>query len=152
MAKKTETAAVETEVKVVAEEKAPAEKAAPAAEKKAPAKKPAAKKATAAAKKPAAKKTAAKKPAEKKTAEKKPAAKKPAAKKAAAPKAADTSASKVVIQFAGGEADTAALVEKAKKISGVKSAKQVDVYVKPEVNRVYYVINGDTFGDFALFE
>ena len=147
MAKKTETAAVETEVKVVAEEKAPAEKAAPAAEKKAPAKKPAAKKTTAAAKKPAAKKTAEKKPAEKKTAEKKP-----AAKKAAAPKAADTSASKVVIQFAGGEADTAALVEKAKKISGVKSAKQVDVYVKPEVNRVYYVINGDTFGDFALFE
>ena len=145
MAKKTETAAVETEVKAVAEEKAVAEKAAPAAEKKAAAKKPA-------AKKPAAKKTAEKKPAAKKTAEKKPAAaKKPAAKKSAAPKAAET-ASKVVIQFGGGEADTAALVEKAKKVAGVKSAKQVDVYVKPEVNRVYYVINGDTFGDFALFE
>jgi hypothetical protein len=144
MAKKTETA-VETEVKAVAEEKAPAEKAAPAPEKKAAAKKPAAKK-TAAAKKPAAKKTAEKKTAEKKTAEKKP-----AAKKAVAPKAAPT-ASKVVIQYEGGEVDSAALVEKAKKISGVKSAKQVDVYVKPEVNRVYYVINGDTFGDFALFE
>ena len=151
MAKKPETAAVETEVKAVAEEKAVAEKAAPAAETKAAAKKPAAQK-PAAAKKPAAKKTAEKKPAAKKTAEKKPAAaKKPAAKKAAAPKAAET-ASKVVIQFGGGEADTAALVEKAKKVAGVKSAKQVDVYVKPEVNRVYYVINGDTFGDFALFE
>ena len=24
-------------------------------------------------------------------------------------------------------------------------------YVKPEVNKVYYVVNGDTFGDFDLF-
>lgn len=118
------------------------ETATPVEEKKAAKKAPA-------AKKPAEKKaTAAKKPAEKKaTAAKKPAAeKKPAAKKTAA--AVD---SKVVIQALGSEVNTADLVAKATKASGVKTVKKVDVYVKPEVNKVYYVVNGDTFGDFDLF-
>ncbi|MDD7517546.1 DUF6465 family protein [Ruminococcus flavefaciens] len=99
-------------------------------------------------KKAAKKAPAAKKPAEKKaTAAKKPAAeKKPAAKKTAA--AVD---SKVVIQALGSEVNTADLVAKATKASGVKAVKKVDVYVKPEVNKVYYVVNGDTFGDFDLF-
>ena len=79
------------------------------------------------------------------TEEKKPAAKKPAAKKPAAPE------SKVVVQFGGSEVNTDELVEKAKIASEVKSIKKVDVYVKPEVNKVYYVVNGDTFGDFDLF-
>ena len=91
------------------------------------------------------KKPAAKKPAAKKPAAKKPAAKKPAAKKPAAPE------SKVVVQFGGSEVNTDELVEKAKIASEVKSIKKVDVYVKPEVNKVYYVVNGDTFGDFDLF-
>ena len=82
---------------------------------------------------------------EKKPAAKKPAAKKPAAKKPAAPE------SKVVVQFGGSEVNTDELVEKAKIASEVKSIKKVDVYVKPEVNKVYYVLNGDTFGDFDLF-
>lgn len=82
---------------------------------------------------------------EKKPAAKKPAAKKPAAKKPAAPE------SKVVVQFGGSEVNTDELVEKAKIASEVKSIKKVDVYVKPEVNKVYYVVNGDTFGDFDLF-
>ena len=82
---------------------------------------------------------------EKKPAAKKPAAKKPAAKKPAAPE------SKVVVQFGGSEVNTDELVEKAKIASEVKSIKKVDVYVKPEVNKVYYVVNGDTFGDFELF-
>ena len=82
---------------------------------------------------------------EKKPAAKKPAAKKPAAKKPAAPE------SKVVVQFGGAEVNTDELVEKAKIASEVKSIKKVDVYVKPEVNKVYYVVNGDTFGDFDLF-
>ena len=118
------------------------ETATPVEEKKAAKKAPA-------AKKPAEKKaTAAKKPAEKKaTAAKKPAAeKKPAAKKTAA--AVD---SKVVLQALGSEVNTADLVAKATKASGVKAVKKVDVYVKPEVNKVYYVVNGDTFGDFDLF-
>ena len=98
-------------------------------------------------KKAAKKAPAAKKPAEKKaTAAKKPAEKKPAAKKTAA--AVD---SKVVIQALGSEVNTADLVAKATKASGVKTVKKVDVYVKPEVNKVYYVVNGDTFGDFDLF-
>ena len=90
------------------------------------------------------KKDAVKKAAKKTTAvTKKPAAKKtePAAE-----------ASKIIIQYGDGEADTAAFVGKAKADAGVKSAKQVDIYVKPEVNRVYYVIDGEKFGDFALFE
>ena len=82
---------------------------------------------------------------EKNPAAKKPAAKKPAAKKPAAPE------SKVVVQFGGSEVNTDELVEKAKIASEVKSIKKVDVYVKPEVNKVYYVVNGDTFGDFDLF-
>ncbi|HEZ7990314.1 MAG TPA: DUF6465 family protein [Ruminococcus sp.] len=82
---------------------------------------------------------------EKKPAAKKSAAKKPAAKKPAAPE------SKVVVQFGGSEVNTDELVEKAKIASEVKSIKKVDVYVKPEVNKVYYVVNGDTFGDFDLF-
>ncbi len=89
--------------------------------------------------------TEEKKPAAKKPAAKKPAAKKPAAKKPAAPE------SKVVVQFGGSEVNTDELVEKAKIASEVKSIKKVDVYVKPEVNKVYYVVNGDTFGDFDLF-
>ncbi len=139
--------------KKTAETKVEVTAAAPAEEKKTAAKKPAEKKATA-AKKPAEKKAAAaKKPAEKKAAAKKPAekkataAKKPAAKKTAAA-AVD---SKVVIQAMGSEVNTAELIAKATKASGAKTVKKVDVYVRPEVNKVYYVVNGDILGDFDLF-
>ena len=105
--------------KKIAETKA-VETAAPAEEKKtAAAKKPAEKKATA-AKKPAEKKaTAAKKPAEKKAT----AAKKPAAKKTAA-----AVESKVVIQANGLDVTTADLIEKAKKASGEKNIKKIDLF------------------------
>ncbi len=89
-----------------------------------------------------------------KTAEKKPAAKKPAAKKAAAPKTTKPAAAKTVatvyIQQGGAEVTAEALVEKAKADAGVKNAKNVDVYVRPEINMVYYVIDGDKFGNFEL--
>ena len=101
--------------------------AAPAEEKKAVAKKA----------------PAAKKPAEKKATT----AKKPAAKKTAAA-AVD---SKVVIQAMGSEVSTADLIAKATKASGVKKADKVDIYIRPDVNRVYYVVNGDILGDFNLF-
>ena len=116
--------------KKIAETKA-VETAAPAEEKK-----------TAAAKKPAEKKAAAaKKPAEKKaTAAKKPAAKKPVAEER-----------KVVIQYNGAEVAGTDLVDKAKADAGVKSAKSVVVYVRPEINKVYYVIDDNTFGNFDLF-
>ena len=139
-----------------AEKKVVETAAAPAEEKKAPAaktaaaKKPAEKKA--AAKKPAAKKPAAKKPAAKKPAAKKPAVKKAAAKKPAAKKTAAAAVdSKVVIQAMGSEVSTADLIAKATKASGVKKADKVDIYIRPDVNRVYYVVNGDILGDFNLF-
>ncbi|MBQ8960926.1 MAG: hypothetical protein IJ071_06890 [Ruminococcus sp.] len=124
--KKTAKAA-EAEVKAVA---------APAEEKKTAAKKPAAKKAAApkaaAEKKAPAKKTAA--------AEKKAPARKTAAKKAAAT---------VYVQYLGAELTTEAIVAKAIADSGIASAKKVDVYVKPEENKVYYVIDGKE-GSFFL--
>jgi len=75
---------------------------------------------------------------------KKPAAKKPAAKKAAVE-------SKVVIQANGSEATADDLVNKAIAAADVKTVKKVDVYVRPEINKVYYVINGDVLGEFDLF-
>ncbi|WP_303764946.1 DUF6465 family protein [Ruminococcus flavefaciens] len=128
--------------KKIAETKA-VETAAPAEEKKtAAAKKPAEKKATA-AKKPAEKKaTAAKKPAEKKAT----AAKKPAAKKTAA-----AVESKVVIQANGLDVTTADLIEKAKKASGEKNIKKIDLYIVPGTNKVYPVINGIPEAEFDLF-
>lgn len=119
-----ETAAETKEIKAV--------EAAPAEEKKAPAKKAAAKKTTA-AKKPAAKKAAAK-PAEKKTAK------------------AEKIEENVIIQNYGKEVTASALIAKAKAVSGVKAPKKVDVYVRAEINKVYYVIDGDQFGEFALID
>lgn len=86
--------------------------------------------------------------------EKKPAAKKPAAKKETAKKepASKKTAieSKVVIQANGSEAAADDLVAKAIAAAGVKTVKKVDVYVRPEINKVYYVINGDVLGEFDL--
>ncbi|WP_455530377.1 DUF6465 family protein [Ruminococcus sp.] len=141
--KTAEKKVVDTAAAPVEEKKAPAAKAAAA-------KKPAEKKAV--AKKPAAKKAPAKKPAAKKAAEKKAVAEKPAAKKPAAKKTAAAAVdSKVVIQAMGSEVSTADLIAKATKASGVKKADKVDIYIRPDVNRVYYVVNGDILGDFNLF-
>ncbi len=132
----TEAAEVKAETPIVTApiaEEAPAEQKAPV-EKKAP------------AKKPAAKKTAA----PKKTEEKKPAAKKASAKKAA--EKADTAEErKVVIQYGGAEVAGTELVEKAKADAGIKSAKSIVVYVRPEINKVYYVIDENVFGNYDLF-
>ncbi|MBR3668242.1 MAG: hypothetical protein IKN66_14005 [Ruminococcus sp.] len=147
-----ETKAVETAAP--AEEKKTAVAKKPAEKKAAAAKKPAEKK-TAAAKKPAEKKAAAaKKPAEKKTtAAKKPAEKKATAAKkpAAAKKTAAAEERKVFIQYNGGEVAGTDLIDKAKADAGIKSAKSVVVYVRPEINKVYYVIDDNTFGNFDLF-
>lgn len=93
----------------------------PAAEKKAPAKKTAAAKKTTAAKKPAAKKTTAK----------------------------SAISGNVYVEFLGAQISSSDLIEKAKKASGVKSPKEINVYVKPEDNKVYYVVD-TTAGDFEL--
>ena len=104
------------------------------------------------AKRGAAKKTTAKKTSDKKTA----AAKKTTAKtttKASAKKAAEST---VVLQFAGKEYTNEDLVKIAKDVwkydlkQKVCDFKSVELYVKPEENVVYYVINGDVTGSFAI--
>ncbi len=136
MARTTKKAAAEAETKAVKAAETVAE-AAPVVEEAKEVKK-------SAAKKPAAKKTAAK-------ADEAKTAKKPAAKKTAAKATAAKTAASVYIQLDGAEITSDALVEKAKAHSGVKSAKKIDVYVRPEINMVYYVIDGETFGNFELF-
>lgn len=138
-------------------EKTPAVKAAvkEPAEKKAPVKKEAVKKET--VKKAPVKKAPAKKTAEKPAAEKTAAAK-PAVKKAPVKKAAANTEMKevVTVQFAGKSYSTEDLVKIARDVwkydLGKDEAdfKDVELYVKPEESSVYYVINGDVTGSFAI--
>lgn len=96
-------------------------------------------------KKPAAKKTTARKTTAKKTTTRKSAAKKTTTRKTAAKKAADTK-TEVFIQYRGEESSISSVMEKVnaaweaegKKISAIKRVK---LYVKPEDNKAYYVIN-----------
>lgn len=105
-------------------------------------------------KKAPAKKTAAKKTTTKKAAaDEDVAVEKKAAKKTTAKKAADV---EVFIQFAGNQAVQkdvedrikAAFVAEGHKESAIKSIK---IYVKPEENAAYYVINEDNVGRVDLF-
>ena len=126
----------------------------------------------AAAAKPVAKAVAATKPAEAKVEEKKVEEKKAVpAKKAAAPKKETdkkaapakkeatvkaTTKVSVNLQFAGKEYKAEDFEKMAKDVwqydLGKKAAdlKSVDLYVKPEENKVYYVMNGDVTGDFDI--
>ena len=128
-----------TEVKEVVKAEVKAE-VKPAA-KKAPAKKAETKPAAKAETKPAAKAPA-------KKAEAKPAAKAPA-KKAAVKEA-------ISVQFAGKSYTTEELVKIAKDVwkydlkQKATDFKSVELYVKPEESMVYYVINGDVTGNFAI--
>lgn len=74
-----------------------------------------------------------------------------AAKKPAAKPAKKAVNSNVYVQFNNSEAHTSELVAKAISDSGVEAPDTVDVYVRPEINKVYYVIDGNKFGDFELF-
>lgn len=136
-----------TEVKeVVKAEVKPAVKAAIKAEAKAEAK-PAAKKET--AKKETVKKDTAKKAPAKKVEAKAPVAKKASAKKAAVKE-------NISVQFAGKSYTTEELVKIAKDVwkydlkQKATDFKSVELYVKPEESMVYYVINGDVTGNFAI--
>ena len=107
-------------------------------------KKTAAKKTTkkAAPKKAAAKKTAAKKPATKK----KTAAKKPATKKKAAAKKTTTKKTHKIILEIGAAKYNADVIEKKvmtayTKASKKKTAKSVEIYIKPEDGKAYFVID-----------
>ena len=92
---------------------------------------------------PAAKKAPAKKaePVKKEA----PAAKKAAAKKTAATKATET----VVLQWQGKDLDTKSIVDRAVAAAGKKSIKELNVYVQPENNKVYFTAD-DVKGEFDI--
>lgn len=97
-----------------------------------------------------AKKTA-EKAAPKKAAEKKPAAKKPAAKKAPAKKAEPKT--NVVVEFYGRQIIAKDVVDACKaayKAENKDAIKSIDVYVKPEDNAAYYVVNAKVSGKIDL--
>ena len=102
--------------------------------------------------KPAAKKETAKKETVKKAPAKKAATK--TAAKAPAKKAAVKEA--ISVQFAGKSYTTEDLVKIAKDVwkydlkQKATDFKSVELYVKPEESMVYYVINGDVTGNFAI--
>ena len=139
--KKTEAA------KPVTQEKAPV--TAPAAKeeaKKTVAKKPAVKKAaTTAAKKPAVKKAETTKEPVKKAAKKEP-----------AKKTATEVKTNIVLQYADKNVTFDTLVENAQNVyqydMGKKSSdiKKLDLYVKPEENTVYFVVNDKELGNYGL--
>ncbi|MBD5523638.1 MAG: hypothetical protein HDR04_04315 [Lachnospiraceae bacterium] len=102
------------------------------------------------AKKTTTRKTTAKKaPAKKTAAEKKTTAKKETVKKEAVKATFN-------LQFAGKSYTTEDLVKIAKDVwkydlnQKVGDFKTVELYVKPEENVVYYVINGDVTGNFGI--
>ncbi|MBQ3796979.1 MAG: hypothetical protein II842_12040 [Butyrivibrio sp.] len=156
--KKTEAAkpVVAAKAPVVKEE---AKAAAPAA-KKTVAKKPAVKKAAApAANKPAVKKAEPAKTETKKAAAKKAPAKKAATKEAATKEAATKEAAvktNIVLQYADKNVTFDTLVENAENVyqydMGKKAAdiKKLDLYVKPEENTVYFVVNDKELGNYGL--
>ena len=114
-----------------------AAKKAAAEEKKAPAKKAPAKKATTTKAAAEKKEAPAKAAEEKKAPAKKAPAKKAPAKKAAPKKAAEV---KVVVEYAGGQVNTADIVAKAVEVSGKKSIKTLNVYYQPETGMVYFTV------------
>lgn len=128
-------------------------------EKATAAAKPAAKAVTAAkaaaeVKETAKKETVKKAPAKKETVKKAPAKKTPAAKKAPAKKEAVKAV--VNLQFSGKSYTDEDLVKITKDVwkydlgKKVADFKSVELYVKPEESRAYYVINGEVTGSFAI--
>lgn len=99
----------------------------------------------------AVKKTAVKKTAAKKTTAKKADDKKPAAKKTAARKSSVDS--KVYIQYFGKQvtaSDVVALCKADYKSNNKAAIKSIEVYVKPEEDTAYYVVNGNIQGKVSL--
>ena len=108
------------------------------------------------------KKTTKKAAAKKTTAKKAPAKKTAAAAKKTTAKTTKTTAKKAAVketlhvQFAGKSYTTDELVKIAKDVwkydlkQKVGDFKSVELYVKPEENAVYYVINGDVTGKFDI--
>lgn len=97
--------------------------------------------------------TAKKKPATKKPAAKKPAAKKPIAKKTTTKATTSTKkiATELYVQFAGYEVSEEDLVNRVKEAwvnegNKISTLKNINLYVKPEERKAYYVVNGSAAG------
>ena len=73
--------------------------------------------------------------------------KKTVAKKAPAVKKPDV---KFVLQYAGKEVSCKDMMENVKAQWQGAAMKEVVLYVKPEENRVYFVVNGEPAGSFEL--
>ena len=73
----------------------------------------------------------------------------PAVKETVAPVVEEKAAATVYIQYLGAELTTDDIIAKAKDAAGIAEPKKIDVYVKPEENKVYYVIDGNE-GSFFL--
>ena len=99
---------------------------------------------------PAVKKAAkAAEPAVKKAAETVAEVKKATPKKAPAKKAAKPDV-KFVLQYAGKDVTCKQMMEAAKSAWNGAEMKEVVFYVKPEENRVYFVVNGEEAGSFEI--
>ena len=57
---------------------------------------------------------------------------------------------KIELQYGGMTYSDDQLISKAKKQYGGKDIKELDIYVKPEEGKAYYVVNKDAAGDFDL--
>ena len=88
-------------------------------------------------------------PAVKKAAETVAEVKKAAPKKAPAKKAAKPDV-KFVLQYAGKDVTCKQMMEAAKSAWNGAAMKEVVFYVKPEENRVYFVVNGEEAGSFEI--
>lgn len=157
MATEKKTATAKPLAKAVAAKAEDVKAAAPAAEvkeevKKAPVKKAAAPKKEAAKKAPVKKAEAPKAEAKKAPAKKAAAPKKEAAKKAPAKKATAS----LYVQFADKSYSMDELVKIAEDVwvydLGKKASdmKSVEIYVKPEESRAYFVVNGTENGSFLI--
>ncbi len=57
---------------------------------------------------------------------------------------------KIELQFGDKAVSEDQLVAQAKKVYGKKDIKNLDIYVKPEEGKAYYVVNNDVTGSFDL--
>lgn len=86
----------------------------------------------------------------------KKAAEKPAAKKTVTEKATASVKTKIELQYAEKNISYDDIVKNAKEFwtlelgNKAEDLKSLDLYVKPEENRVYYVANGKETGSFEL--
>lgn len=99
-----------------------------------------------------AKKAAAKKPATKKPATKKATT----AKKTTAKKEAAVINATYVLQFSGKEVVASDILETVKKVwvdkfqGKLEEIKTIEIYIKPEEHRAYFVVNGLSNGDYFV--